>query len=262
MTMPVQDEAWSWVKPYMNEVTPQDAESHLEHGLQLAAMLEMESEAMTMQWLGMPLKRPLGQPRGRKPTVAEANVQLPEVGEEECEEDDARAMTEEQVAAALGEVENEIRESSWRTHTTGVLQSRCFAVEWRGTNLLDRKEFMRRLLRVVGKAPFVLGTEKRKSRADYLVVVRLQGRARLRDWRKALLFGHDGEGEEEGLFMRVRVPHRATDAGINAFVHEMVQKCESYCEVSRHRSAELSRTQARPGRGHAGGRAEVDANAD
>jgi len=189
---------------------------------------------------------------------AEANADLPEEGEEY----DPRAITDEQVAAALGELENEIREPAWRTHTTGVLQSRCFAVEWRGTILLDRKEFVRRLLRVVGNVPFVLGTEKRKSRADYLVVVRLEGRARLRDWRKALLFGHDGEGEEEGLFMRVRVPRRATDAGINAFVQEMLQKCESYCEVSRYRSAEMSRTQARPGRGHAAGRAEVDPNAD
>ncbi len=142
---------------------------------------------------------------------------------------------------------------TWRSHTEGRFQSCCFAVEWRDSVLVDKEKFIDDLFGIVGgDASFVLGTEVRQTRADYLVVVRITGRVRWRDWRKALMFGHAGDGEEEGLYMRVRVPRRGNDDGIKAFAVEMKRKCETYNDVSRYHESRLVRVQdkgyKRPGR--------------
>ena len=141
-------------------------------------------------------------------------------------------------------------------HATGRFQARCFAVEWRGSVLLDPEEFVRQLFGVLGdeggEASFVLGMEVRKSRGDYMVVVRLKSRLRWRDWRKKLMFGHGGEVEGEGLFMRVRVPRRASEEGTQAFVEEMIGKCVVYEHTRTHKEEcmlrEHDKEYLRPGR--------------
>jgi hypothetical protein len=142
------------------------------------------------------------------------------------------------------------RERTWRDHIAGTLQSRCFTVEWKGSPLVQKDDFVRRVFGALGgKVSFVLGTEIRTSTADYYMVVRCGNRARWRDWRKKLMFGHGGQGDfEEGFFMRVRVPRWRTVEGINVFLRDAMQKCEGYGETSRYRESEMSRVQSRPGR--------------
>ena len=147
-------------------------------------------------------------------------------------------------------------EPTWMDQVAGRLQARCFAVEWRGSVLLDMEEFEGRLLGVLGKkareASFVLGMEVRKSRADYMAVVRLNSRLRWRDWRRELMFGHGGEVEGEGLFTRLRVPVRSSAEGTKAFVEEMVGKCAVYEYTRRYREEamlqEHDKAYSRPGR--------------
>jgi len=181
-----------------------------------------------------------------------------EDGEEDGVQEGVRGSpTMEQVASWEGEVVEVERDRPWKDHTTGVLQSRCFAVEWRGSVLLDRKDFVRRLFRVVGgDASFVLGVDKRTSRADYMVVVRVNSRFRKKDWRKILMFGHGNCHEEEGLYMRVRVPRRAkSEDGGNTFVREMLRKCETYCLTCQYKQEGLIREQGR-GQSRSGSKAK------
>lgn len=137
-------------------------------------------------------------------------------------------------------------------------QSRCFAVEWRGSVLLDKEVFLRELRDAVGgDASFMLEIEGRKSRVDYFAVVRVDERMRCRDWRKKLMFGHGGDVEGEGPFMRVQVPRRGSEEGTRDFVLQMVRKCDTYPDVFRYRQAEMMREHSkaypRPGRKKKGG---------
>lgn len=169
------------------------------------------------------------------------------VEEQGAQQDDRGSPTAEQVASWERQVVEQEKERTWKDHTEGVLQSRCFAVEWRASVLLDKKEFVRRLFHVVGgRASFVLGMETRTSRADYFVVVRMSSQFRKKGWRKVLMFGHGDHGDEEGLYMRVRVPEkRQTDDGINAFIRDMLLKCEAYGQTCRYRESGLIREQVR-----------------
>ncbi len=148
---------------------------------------------------------------------------------------------------------------TWKEYSVGRFEVRCFAVEWRGSALLERDKFLRGLFRAIGREgemSFVVGREIRKLRADYFAVIRLEDPARWRDWRRRLMFGHgvemEGEGEGEGLFMRVLVPARGSAEGIEAFVTDMVEKCNTYPTVERYRGSEMTRLHdkgyARPGR--------------
>lgn len=166
---------------------------------------------------------------------------------DEMDEEGPKGPTANEIATWQREVVEVGRERVWRDQRVGTrLQSRCFAVEWRSSMLVDKKEFVRRLLSVVGgEASFVLGTERRTSRADYFLIVRLFNRMRWRDWREALMFGHGDCRDEEGLFMRVRVPRRKTDEAMNLFAKEMVRRCETYDETCRYKEGQLTRLQKR-----------------
>lgn len=167
--------------------------------------------------------------------------------------------TPEELAAWRSEVVVGHREPTGSDHTSGRLQARCFSAEWRGSVLLDKEEFIRQLFGVLegkegkeGKVSFMLGMDVRKSRADYLVVVRSESRLRWRDWRETLMFGHGGDADGEGLFMRVRVPCRASAEGTKAFVEEMIGKCAVYEHTYRYKEADMlrehSKGYSRPGR--------------
>ena len=176
-----------------------------------------------------------------------------DVESEEGEEEVRRGPTEEMLTKWESGVEGATGGRKWKEHPFGMMQSTCFAVEWRGSVLLDKQVFIRKLLLLVGgDASFVMGCEIRRSRADYTVVVRMKKRVRWREWRRKLMFGHASDGEEEGLFMRVRVPLVGTDQGINAFIGQMKRRCEVYEETSRYKEGNLIRVRDmsfdRPGR--------------
>ena len=161
--------------------------------------------------------------------------------------------TLEEVATWQSAVVTSRNEPTGSDQPSGRLQARCFAVEWRGSVLLDKEEFVRRLFGVIGgEACFVLGVEIRKFRADYMVVVRSESLFRWRDWRTKLMFGHGGEAEGEGLFMKVRVPLRSSAEGTKAFVQEMIGKCGTYEHMCRYKEEIIFREHdkgyARPGR--------------
>jgi hypothetical protein len=145
------------------------------------------------------------------------------------------------------------KERVWKAHGSGILQSACFAVEWRASILLDKEEFLRRLFLLVGeKVSFILGCEIRESRADYTLLVRMQKRVRWKSWKKLLMFGHASKDEEEDLFMRVRVPLSGTDKDVIAFVKQMTRRCDAFENTSKYREEGLVRRRdmsfARPGR--------------
>jgi hypothetical protein len=177
-------------------------------------------------------------------------------GEEHSSDDEIEEVldggrpTTEEIAAWESHVVRVGRPREWKAHTGKRLQSRCFSVEWRSSVLVDGREFVRRLLSVVGgEASFVLGMDIRKSRADYFVVVRLFKLGRWRDWWKVLMFGHGGYDAEEGLFMRVCVPRRRDrEKGIHAFVNEMLLTCDTYSETCRYKEPGLFRLQSRAGK--------------
>ena len=132
-------------------------------------------------------------------------------------------------------------------------QGRCFAVEWRSSRLLDSELFVRQLFQLIGgEAAFILGMEVRGSRADYRVLVRTRELIRWRDWRKKLMFGHGGEAEGEGLYMRVEVPSRGSEESTMSFVSEMMLRCSYYPDTWRYNEPDLRRVHdkgyARPGR--------------
>jgi len=172
-------------------------------------------------------------------------------GDDDVHEDEGPTMDE--VATWQNAVVSASRRRTWTEYTSGWFRSRCFAVEWRGSVLTDRVEFVRRMFGVIGgDASFMLGTEVRSSRADYFVVVRSSKRMCWRDWRKKLMFGHGDDADEAGLFMRVRVPSATSGEGVKAFVDDMVRKCDVYEYASKYKEVELLRghdkSYARPGR--------------
>ena len=120
--------------------------------------------------------------------------------------------------------------------------------------MLDGQALLRGMYEVFGgEAAFVLGAEVREARADYLALVRSgKDRVRWRDWKKKTMFGHGKGAEGETVYMKLRVPARASDEGTQAFIEVMVRNCEGYDEVYRYREAEMKRTQTRgyaqPGR--------------
>ncbi len=166
----------------------------------------------------------------------------------------------EQVSIWVGEVLTEGKHRVWKEHSGSRFQSRCFSVEWKGSALLDEQQFLRELFRVFGgELSFVLGVEARQTRADYLLVVRMKGQKRWRDWREKLMFGHGGDMGEAGLFIRLRVPRRGTDDGVNLFVRHMKRRCGEYPQVFRFREEEMEFSQAR---GHGGTRRQKVKTAD
>lgn len=157
---------------------------------------------------------------------------------------------------------------AWKDYCGTRFEVRCFAVEWRGSVLLDKEKFLRGLYRAIEgeageageaiEASFIVGMEIRKLKADYFAVVRRREPVRWRDWRRELMFGHgveggEGEGEEQGLYVRVLVPTQSSAEGHGAFVAEMIGRCDStYPDTYRYREAEMTRehnkSYARPGR--------------
>ena len=154
---------------------------------------------------------------------------------------------------------------AWKDYFGTRFEVRCFAVEWRGSVLLDKEKFLDGLFRAVEgeageavEASFIVGMEIRKLKADYFAVIRRKEPVRWRDWRRELMFGHgveggEGEGEEQGLYMRVLVPGQSSAEGHGAFVAEMIGRCDStYPDTYRYREAEMTREHnkgyARPGR--------------
>ncbi len=132
-------------------------------------------------------------------------------------------------------------------------QSRSFAVEWRGSVLVDPEAFLAELRKVIGMdVYFLLGVEGRKSRNDYMVVVRTKEQLRYRDIRRALMFGHGGDVEREVPFTRLQVPQRSSGEGQREFVLEMVRSYEGYPKTYRYKYEEMMREHtknyARPGR--------------
>lgn len=155
-----------------------------------------------------------------------------------------------EVNAWVGAVSTEAKVRTWKDLGGERLQSRCFLVEWKGSVLLDREDFLRKLFAAVGvdgaDVSFVMGREVRATRADYCLVLRLKSRMRWRDWRKKLMFGHGGDVDESGLVMRVRVPCKGTDEGVIEFVEDMKRRCELYDEVCRWNEGNMVRRQSRP----------------
>jgi hypothetical protein len=180
---------------------------------------------------------------------------MPEESQDEKDDDDEEGATEDDLATWQSMVVRSSKPRTWEVYSSGHFRSRCFAVEWRDSVLLDQEELTRGMFGAVGgKASFMLGTEVRSSRADHMAVVRSSSRITWRDCRKRLMFGHGpgDAGVEDGLFIRVRVPDRKSVEGVNAFVGEMVRKCETYGETSKYKGVDLVRAHdksyARPGR--------------
>jgi hypothetical protein len=184
-------------------------------------------------------------------------AQLPSTpeGSQFEDDDDEEGATDADIATWQSMVVRSFKPRTWEVYSSGRFQSRCFAVEWRDSVLLDQRELARGVFRAVGgNASFMLGTEVRSSRADHMAVVRSVGRIAWRDCREKLMFGHglDNGGSEDGLFVRVRVPGRKSAEGVLAFMGEMVRKCETYVETSSYKGSYLVRAHdksyARPGR--------------
>ncbi len=185
-----------------------------------------------------------------------------DVGEATTGDDDGEGLegtaTDDDTAKWQSSVTIASKRRTWIEYTGGRLRSRCFAVEWRGSVLTDKVEFVRRMFGVIGgDVSFMLGTEVRSSRADHLVVVRSSKLMCWRDWRKKLMFGHGDDAGEAGLFMRVRVPGASSGEGVKAFVDDMVRRCDVYEYTSKYREADLVRdydkSYVRPGRRKGGG---------
>jgi hypothetical protein len=173
---------------------------------------------------------------------------------EYSEYDDEECATEDDLATWQSMVVRSSKPRTWEAYLTGHFRSRCFAVEWRDSVLLDQEELTRGMFRAVGgdNVSFMLGTEVRSSRADHMAVVRSRSLISWRDCRKRLMFGHGLADIEDGLFVSVRVPIRKSVEGVNAFVGEMLRECETYGETSKYNGDDLVRVHdksyARPGR--------------
>lgn len=172
---------------------------------------------------------------------------------EESQCDDEEGATEDDLATWQSMVVRSLKPRTWQVYSSGYFQNRCFAVEWRDSVLLGQEELVCGMFRALGgNVSFMLGTEVRSSRADHMAVVRSVSLIRWRDCRSKLMFGHGDGATEDGLFVRVRVPDRKSIEGVNAFVGEMVRKCETYGETSRYNSGDLvrahDRSYARPSR--------------
>jgi len=227
------------------------AEAQQTHELGHVAYMDLEAEGMFGQYcqtsgLEVPLLVP-----GMVPDDGE---DMGEATSGDDGQDLEGTATGDDTATWQSNVISASKRRTWMEHTSGRFRSRCFAVEWRGSVLTDRMEFVRRMCGVTGgDAPFMLGTEVRSSRADYFVVVRSRKRLCWRDWRKKLMFGHGDDADEAGLFMSVRVPSATSAEGVKAFVDDMTRKCDAYEHTSKHLEADLVRdhdkSYPRPGRG-------------
>jgi len=231
------------------------AEAQQTHELGDVAYMDLEAEGMFGRYcqtsrLEMPLEMPSLVP-DMVPDDGE------DVGGSSTGDDDGEDMggtaSGGDVAMWQSNVISASKRRTWTEYTSGRFRSRCFAVEWRGSVLTDRMEFVRRMCGVIGgDAPFMLGTEVRSSRADYFVVVRSRKLLCWRDWRKKLMFGHGDDADEAGLFMSVRVPSATSAEGLKAFVDDMTRKCDAYEHTSKHLEADLVRdhdkSYPRPGR--------------
>jgi hypothetical protein len=156
--------------------------------------------------------------------------------------DDEEGATEDDLATWQSMVVRSSKPRTWQVYSSGYFQSRCFAVEWRDSVLLGQEELACGMFRALGgNVSFMLGTEVRISRADHMAVVRSASLIRWRDCRNKLMFGHGDGATEDGLFIRVRVPDRKSVEGVNAFVGEMVRKCETYGETSMYNGGDLVR---------------------
>ena len=159
--------------------------------------------------------------------------------------DSSGIATMEDIAKWRSDVVVDRRELVWKDHEDYRFQSRCFAVDWRSSALIDPEEIVKGLFSLFGKdASFVLGTDVRGSRADHMAVVRLRERGKRimwRNWREKLMFGHGGEASGETLFLRVRVAFSQSAVGTKAFVDEMLLKCNLYEVIYRYDEVGLIR---------------------
>lgn len=108
--------------------------------------------------------------------------------------------------------------------------------------LLDYEVFLQELREVFGMDVYhLLGVEGRKSRYDYIVVVRTPKQLRYRDIKRVLMFRHGGDVERELPYTRLQIPRRSSGEGTRDFVLGMVRKCEGYPKKYRHKHEEMMR---------------------
>jgi hypothetical protein len=120
------------------------------------------------------------------------------------------------------------------------LQSGCFAVEWRGSLLLDKEVMLESLEAVVGRGSgvsYCVGAQYVEGSAHYLAVVRTRrkDRVRVKKPRRRLVAGHVvGRGVEEdtGDFgFAMCFPGEHTDAALNDFVGKVARLCDTFDQV-------------------------------
>lgn len=193
-----------------------------------------------------------------------ANVAPPTVGGESLSEsasgsDGVRReqLSSEDLSSYCDLVVTEFVAQPFQVLSASRLQSRCFAVEWRGSAVVDRAVVLRGVFATLGsRVSFVLGADARAARADYLLVVRLRRRDRRRDVVGRLMLGHgfgaDGSTCEEGVFNRVMVPVGSGERSEEQFVTEMLRRCSLYASRSSFKEQGLfqrqDKTYKRPGR--------------
>ena len=161
------------------------------------------------------------------------------------DEEPSGTVAMEDIAKWRRDVVVDRREVVSKDHEGGRLKSRCFAVEWRSSALVDTEEIVNGLFSLLGgDASFVLGTDARGSRADHMAVVRLKEagkRIMWRNCREKLMFGHGAEALGETLFLRVLIASSQSAEGTKAFVDEMLRKCNLYEVVYRYDEVGLTR---------------------
>lgn len=163
--------------------------------------------------------------------------------------EEAEKPSDELVSTWMDQVTFSSRGRSWKSFHGGRLQSLCFSVLWKQSTVLDEKELVRGLFVTFGgDASFVLGWDVRETRADFMAVVRVPEIVRWRDWRRKFSFGHGGDASEPGLYVSLRVPSKASDEGVVAFVQEMRHECGTFSNVCWFREEEMMRKQSRSGR--------------
>jgi len=136
-----------------------------------------------------------------------------------------------------------------------MLQARCFAAEWIGSELLEKQVLQSRLRELVGNSvglSYCVGCTVRDGRAHYGVVVRSTKRVRLRSARAKFVKGHTVgkslEKDDARFAFRLSVPEEDTDAGLNGFVLRAVALCERLEDVSLFNEGRLLRVQERRNR--------------
>ena len=140
-------------------------------------------------------------------------------------------------------------------------QARCFAVELRGSNLLEKEEVLERLEAIVGRkddVAYCVGAQVCGQLANYRIVVRTggKGRVRLRNVREKFVRGHAvGSALEKdcGNFgFALLVPADGAEKVLNDFVLRVVELCDMMDCVYLKNEESLFRVQdksySRPGR--------------